>query len=150
MSGAQRYSTAVEHAIREARARGLTWSKTLTALRAGTLDDDLGPVDIAERSFTRRWKAAEREQEQARRESPNEGPKIMHIIALDMARRDHGTKDPDELAEKLGWPLNFVRRIIDAEAKAAEHGTTVWEQLGGRKRRPSIASEVLGRGRSGR
>ncbi len=129
-NGSSQISAEVEAAIREAVAGKQRPSDVLRRLRAGTIEE-LGPVQIPERTFYRRWSAAKREQSGA----TYTGPSILYLITLHLAREKHGiTDDPTELAEATGIPLADVRELLAMEAKVPELGP-VSDQIEERRRR---------------
>jgi hypothetical protein len=122
---AAKYPKEVQDAIREAVARGERHSEALAKLRAGTLDPELGPVQMPQRSFTYSWSRAKREQ---RRSGPYSGPTPLDVLALECSYT--GSEDPGVLAEATGWPLEVAREALSLIAEAAkrneEEGTSHW------------------------
>jgi hypothetical protein len=123
---ARKYSPELQDAIREAVARGDRHSVALAKLRAGTLDPELGPVDMPQRSFTYSWSRAKREQ---RRSAPYSGPSVLEVLAFSVDGYT-GSEDPAVIAKRTGWSLEAAREALSCIAEAAkrneEQGTCHW------------------------
>jgi hypothetical protein len=125
---ARKYGAEVQSAIREAVARGERHSVALAKLRAGTLDPELPPVQIPERTFTYQWSRSQREQ---RRSGPGPYSDPYFAVAVLALSDDYtGSEDPKALAERTGWPLEKAREALSCIAGAAkrneEEGSNRW------------------------
>jgi hypothetical protein len=122
----------VHDAIRDARARGQRPSDVLRALQAGTLEGVSERVPISDSTFFKAWRRAE--EELRRKTRTYEGPTILDLIAVEMVRRDRAITDTEGLAEALDWERAKVEAVLDLEAQAQEHGSTVSDLIEKRRR----------------
>ena len=97
-----KHSSRVNAVIAEAHADGLRYSTALKRLRAGTLADDLGPIDMADRTFARRWGIVKREREAARGGNGSQRTEgelsRMHPFLVQWASEQIGEDDPERIA----------------------------------------------------
>jgi hypothetical protein len=127
-SGPPKYTTRSETPV----LAGQRPSDVLRALQAGTLEGVSERVPISDSTFFKAWRRAE--EELRRKTRTYEGPTILDLIAVEMVRRDRGITDTEGLAEALGWERAKVETVLDLEAQAQEHGSTVSDLIEKRRR----------------